>query len=173
MRRNTTGYDWTDEIVRRLRQLWREGHSTAEIGRRLAVSKNAVIGKAHRLDLPGRTSPIRRGSPARPRAARRQVPAPTPVAIVPSEAAPAVSVAAAPRPPEPATAVATSTERRSGPMQASRECCWPIGEPRTAGFRFCNAPVLARTSYCEAHARSAYVQRGNGNGEHTPAKPGR
>ena len=37
-----------------------EGHSTAEIGRRLGVSKNAVVGKAHRLDLPARPSPIRR-----------------------------------------------------------------------------------------------------------------
>src|SRR5271165_3098824 len=65
--------EWSDEVVARLRALWADGHSTAEIGRRLGVSKNAVVGKAHRLDLPARPSPIRRdgtGSP-RPRAPRR------------------------------------------------------------------------------------------------------
>jgi GcrA cell cycle regulator len=43
--------EWTPEVVLPLRQLWDEGHSTAEIGRRLGVSKNAVVGTAHRLDL--------------------------------------------------------------------------------------------------------------------------
>ena len=44
--------EWSDESILRLRALWDEGHSTAEIGRRLGISKNAVVGKAHRLDLP-------------------------------------------------------------------------------------------------------------------------
>ena len=52
--------DWTDDDIQKLRTLWAEGHSTAEIGRRMGVSKNAIVGKAHRLDLPGRPSPIRR-----------------------------------------------------------------------------------------------------------------
>lgn len=57
-----TAMDWTDEVVVRLRQLWAEGHSTAEIGRRIGVSKNAVVGKAHRLKLEARASPIRHRS---------------------------------------------------------------------------------------------------------------
>src|ERR1700679_3365613 len=52
--------EWAEETIVRLRTLWDEGLSTAEIGRRLGVSKNAVVGKAHRLDLPARPSPIRR-----------------------------------------------------------------------------------------------------------------
>ena len=52
--------EWAEETIFRLRALWDEGLSTAEIGRRLGVSKNAVVGKAHRLDLPARPSPIRR-----------------------------------------------------------------------------------------------------------------
>lgn len=52
--------EWTEDTIIRLRELWAEGHSTAEIGRRLGVSKNAIVGKAHRLDLPARPSPIRR-----------------------------------------------------------------------------------------------------------------
>ena len=50
---------WTTELVSSLERLWNEGASTAEIGRRLGVSKNAVVGKAHRLGLSGRPSPIR------------------------------------------------------------------------------------------------------------------
>ena len=54
MRSMSSGFEWTDDTIRELRRLWSEGHSTAEIGRRLGVSKNAVVGKAHRLDLPAR-----------------------------------------------------------------------------------------------------------------------
>ena len=51
-------FEWSDEIITRLRTLWSEGYHTSEIGRLLGVSKNAVVGKAHRLDLPRRQSPI-------------------------------------------------------------------------------------------------------------------
>src|SRR6201996_2872812 len=66
--------EWAEETISRLRELWSEGHSTAEIGRRLGVSKNAVVGKAHRLDLPARPSPIRRGGDGPP--PRRSPPRP-------------------------------------------------------------------------------------------------
>lgn len=59
--------DWTAEAIERLKLLWSEGLSTAEIGRRLNISKNAVVGKAHRLALTARPSPIRRGLDAAPR----------------------------------------------------------------------------------------------------------
>lgn len=55
---------WTDDVIEQLRILWDQGHSTSEIGRRLKFSKGAVVGKAHRLDLPGRPSPIQLGRPA-------------------------------------------------------------------------------------------------------------
>ncbi|QNT77838.1 GcrA family cell cycle regulator [Entomobacter blattae] len=54
--------EWTEETIARLRALWDEGLSTAEIGRQLSITKNAVVGKAHRLGLPSRPSPIRRSS---------------------------------------------------------------------------------------------------------------
>ena len=51
--------DWTPERVAALIALWNEGHSTSEIGRRLGITKNAVIGKVHRLGLPKRRlSPV-------------------------------------------------------------------------------------------------------------------
>ncbi len=52
--------EWTEETIARLRALWQQGLSTAEIGRQLSVTKNAVVGKAHRLGLQARPSPIRR-----------------------------------------------------------------------------------------------------------------
>ncbi len=54
---------WTDEMVAELARLWEQGLSTGDIGRQLGVSKNAVVGKAHRLGLTGRPSPIKRTSP--------------------------------------------------------------------------------------------------------------
>ncbi|WBO59682.1 GcrA family cell cycle regulator [Acidocella sp. MX-AZ03] len=67
--------EWTDDSIARLRSLWAEGLSTAEIGRRLNISKNAVVGKAHRLNLPAR--PRRSAAPpARPRRARWRPSAP-------------------------------------------------------------------------------------------------
>jgi len=50
---------WTPELVQNLSRLWGEGHPTAEIGRRLGISKNAVVGKANRLALTPRPSPLK------------------------------------------------------------------------------------------------------------------
>src|SRR3954468_20415012 len=71
MRCASDPFDWNDENVRRLQTLWAEGHSTAEIGRRMGVTKNAIVGKAHRLNLPARPSPIRAEAERKPRQLRR------------------------------------------------------------------------------------------------------
>jgi GcrA cell cycle regulator len=57
---------WTPELIQNLSKLWNEGHSTAEIGRRLGISKNAVVGKAHRLALTPRPSPLKSPPVRRP-----------------------------------------------------------------------------------------------------------
>ena len=72
---------WTPELIATLQRLWQEGASTAEIGRQLGISKNAVVGKAHRLDLPARPSPIRRSEPV------EKAPAARPVAVTAAKAA--------------------------------------------------------------------------------------
>lgn len=51
---------WTDQMVEDLRKMWKEGLTTGEIGRRLGVSKNSIVGKVHRLGLSGRPSPIKK-----------------------------------------------------------------------------------------------------------------
>jgi GcrA cell cycle regulator len=52
---------WTQERIQMLQDLWQQGHSASAIAERLGgISRNAVIGKAHRLSLPSRPSPIKR-----------------------------------------------------------------------------------------------------------------
>ncbi len=58
---------WTPDLIDQLSALWDQGLSTAEIGRKLGISKNAVIGKAHRMALTPRPSPLK--SPPRRRVA--------------------------------------------------------------------------------------------------------
>jgi GcrA cell cycle regulator len=170
--------EWTDETIARLRALWAEGHSTAEIGRRLGISKNAVVGKAHRLDLAARPSPIRpspEGSRPRPAARRSTGPTLPPLAstrpvtlagTAPSAARPPGATAAprslgalalrAPAPqPAPAPRLAAVAPRPYGRVIT---CCWPIGEPGTRSFRFCDAESVPGKPYCAEHAELAYVK---------------
>ncbi len=159
--------EWAEETIVRLRALWDEGLSTAEIGRRLGVSKNAVVGKAHRLDLPARPSPIRRdgpagGAPRRP--APRRVAGPTlpplssttPIAtgIMPPPLAPLTPLTPKPLAP-PVARVAPPAPRPYGRIVT---CCWPIGEPGTRSFRFCDASSEPGKPYCSDHVKLAYVK---------------
>jgi GcrA cell cycle regulator len=138
--------EWSAEAIERLRALWAEGHSTAEIGRRMGISKNAVVGKAHRLNLPARPSPIRRDATAE----ARPVAAPRPVKPAPVRATlPATPVS---------VAQAVPAVVRPFPRASLRSCCWPIGEPGTPEFRFCTSEALVGKPYCPAHAAVAYVK---------------
>lgn len=139
---------WTDTVISNLRRLWDEGHATAEIGRRLGVTKNAVIGKAHRLELPPRPSPIRQNS----QTARK--PGPRPKVVPPAPSLPAVSVQTVPAPP-PAPLPTPAAPSRRG---ASQPCCWPIGEPGRPGFRFCDDAADEGKPYCAEHRALAYVK---------------
>lgn len=141
--------EWTEEAIATLRRLWDEGLSTAEIGRRMGISKNAVVGKAHRLNLSPRPSPIRR-APGTAVPARRPA-APAPPRPVPMVAAPPARPADRPAP---VVAMRPAPPLRLG----SGACCWPIGDPGAPGFRFCGAPALVGKPYCADHAAIAYVR---------------
>ena len=170
--------EWNEDVIGRLRELWTEGHSTAEIGRRLGVSKNAIVGKAHRLDLAARPSPIRREASepsADRRAAPRRVEGPTlpPLAssggavvmmppngvVAPVSMAPPPAVLPQIAPPR-LIPVAPPRPQASAPRSYGRivTCCWPIGEPGTKTFRFCDDRSEPGKPYCEDHARLAYVK---------------
>lgn len=169
---------WDDETIRHLKDLWAQGLSTAEIGRRLSVSKNAIVGKAHRLDLDARPSPIRRDgpkpvperAPTYPRAAGPTLPPlasaggasapPPPSNVQPMRPPPVIGPlpAATPtavRPPQPRPVMPSASihSRRSAPS-----CCWPIGEPGTKTFRFCDDTSVPGKPYCDEHAKVAYVR---------------
>lgn len=145
--------EWDDTRVASLRQLWDEGHSTAEIGRRLGVSKNAVVGKAHRLDLPARPSPVRQPASETPRSiARRPVPNLVDITPMRSAVCPALATAIGCQPEQPLPVVAAPASVRLG----NAHCCWPIGDPGVPTFRFCGSPVVIGKPYCEAHCGLAY-----------------
>ena len=148
--------EWNEESISKLRAFWAEGLSTAEIGRRMGVSKNAVVGKAHRLNLPSRPSPIRRDAERSPRRRLpRRVQGPT---------LPVLTASLSPMPPEPSP---RPVERAAPVLRAVclprpgarvTPCCWPIGEPGTKSFRFCDVGAIAGKPYCEEHASLAYVK---------------
>lgn len=146
---------WPQDKIERLRELWsHDDYSTAEIARRLNISKNAVLGKAHRVGLASRPSPIRERIANDDR--RRRFSRSIRVHL----------------PPLPSVAVAAPTSKlvpslTSAPVRPKSEpiaprliaCAWPIGEPHTASFRFCDAKAVSGKPYCEEHCRIAYTRR--------------
>jgi GcrA cell cycle regulator len=154
--------DWTAQAIEQLRALWAEGHSTAEIGRRMGVSKNAIVGKAHRLNLSARPSPIRRDASAAPRPApqprRVAAPALPPMLRQPMPIRRPEPPVAAPRPVAVAPPPPRASVVRAFPRASNRNCCWPIGEPGTPEFRFCTAEATSGKPYCQEHAAVAYVR---------------
>lgn len=157
--------EWTAKSIDLLRGLWAEGHSTAEIGRRMGVTKNAIVGKAHRLDLPARPSPIRKqevnGVPVAPRRKPSRDEAPASAERSPpmtrETVSPQPAVAKAPAAPANG-APAAGAQVRYFPRASLRSCCWPIGEPGQREFRFCSAEATPGKPYCPDHVAVAYVR---------------
>lgn len=150
---------WTDERVDRLKRLWLEGQSASQIAKDLGgVTRNAVIGKVHRLGLSGRATP---SQPSRPtfKAARPARPAASaprrPLELVRPQPA---AVAAA----EPATVEPEAVVHPEAPGSATvltlgaHMCKWPIGDPAKDTFTFCGRRASDERPYCAEHARLAY-----------------
>ncbi|MGA1852507.1 GcrA cell cycle regulator [Sphingobium yanoikuyae] len=95
---------WTDERIDQLKAMWEKGLTASQIADELGgVSRNAVIGKAHRLGLQSRPSPVKANEAPKKAAPARKPAAPAPEAEAPRAAAP---VAAPPPPPRPAPVAA-------------------------------------------------------------------
>jgi GcrA cell cycle regulator len=146
----------------RLRTLAAKGLSYGAIGKDMGLSRNAVIAKAHRLNLPARASPIVKSDAPKRIGGFPKVGRPSQRRDLAGEAPSTLEQlgAALPRAlpvvvdmPPPVTKLA--------PVRAfsGRECCWPIGEPRTKAFRYCDGLAVAGKSYCAEHCALAYVQR--------------
>jgi GcrA cell cycle regulator len=97
---------WTDERIERLKSLWTKGMTASHIADELGgVSRNAVIGKAHRLGLQSRPSPVKPNEPEpKPKAKAREKPEPAPVAAPAAEAPPRPAQPKPERKPAPAPA---------------------------------------------------------------------
>lgn len=148
---------WPDSRIAILRRLWLEGVGTAEMGRRLGCSKNAIVGKVHRLELAPRPSPIKGERRVPVLAAPRPVPAPPPppvvvmVVVVPPVPVfvPPPQVFGPPPPPPEAEIVFL-------PRLSRGSCLWLEGQRRH--YRACAAPVV-RGSYCVEHAKLAFERQ--------------
>jgi GcrA cell cycle regulator len=149
-------FDWTAEAIATLRQGWFDGLSTAAIGRRLGVSKNSIVSKARRVDLPVRQSPIiRNGVKAPPPAPRIQ---PAPRVTLPPLPPQVAYVPAALAKPLPVSLVPTRTVVVVQFTPSNSTCCWPIGDPGTKAFRFCDDAAAVGKPYCLEHCGLAYVK---------------
>jgi len=156
--------NWTDERVEALKRLWADGLSASQIAAELGgISRNAVIGKVHRLGLSGRVKAPSAAAPARPRKARAPShPLNTATYAVQGNAA--LARARAPEPiAEPAAVVAPTPElvtfecERVTIMELREGMCrWPIGDPAREDFRFCGLRTETGHTYCSHHNTIAY-----------------
>jgi GcrA cell cycle regulator len=145
---------WTHDRVEILTQLWTDGLSASEVARKLGgVTRNAVIGKLHRLGLLGTratASAPHAPRPSRlPKAARARAALPRP----PPRSG---SLAPAPPCPQPQDQL-TGTILQLTDLRRTT-CRWPIGDPQAEGFSFCGRRAT-RGPYCGSHAAVAYQPR--------------
>ncbi len=170
---------WTDERINLLKRMWKEGKSAADIAKVLSkgITRNAVIGKAHRMGLSGRPSPIKKTeaaskkeTPKKKEAAKKE----PPKKEIPRQQAGKKLVSL---PPVVVSGVRNNplgrsnapTEPRKMEKEAippgggvalidltERMCKWPIGDPREDDFTFCGRNIRAGTPYCPDHATAAY-----------------
>lgn len=133
--------DWTDDRVALLKRLWGEGKTAAEIASELGgVTRNAVIGKAHRLKLSNRVSPIQQNK--------------KPVVVI---SKPAVAAEKKIR------QTLEQDNNRTGISMlelGNQMCRWPLGDPREEKFGFCGDGCVPGLPYCDRHAKAAYQAAG-------------
>ncbi|MEM9468646.1 MAG: GcrA family cell cycle regulator [Pseudomonadota bacterium] len=130
---------WSDERVEVLKKLWGEGKTAAEIAKQLGegVTRNAVIGKAHRLKLSSRISPIQQNTKKR-------------------KVADKPAVRAVKRPPSQPKMPEFKGKEVSLAELTDKMCRWPSGDPQGDDFSFCGCDVVEGLPYCSTHAQAAY-----------------
>lgn len=169
---------WTDQMVEDLRKMWDEGLTTGEIGKRLGVSKNSIVGKVHRLQLVARPSPIKKkddieetakpvSAPEKATKAKIETPAPKENKPV----APAIKKEAEAAPQHHFHSDRIETIRNSAHVEHPKgkhktmltdldnhTCRWPVGDPKDENFHFCGRKIKIGQTYCDEHAAVAYVK---------------
>jgi len=168
---------WTDERVELLKKMWTEGQSASQIAKELGgVTRNAVIGKVHRLGLSNRagaaSAPAPEKKPAKAKAetkpAAKKAPAERVVEVTVTAPRKPIVPAGQPLPPQPsaneispeALAKVNEVEKTAKKISlmelTERTCKWPIGDPATEDFWFCGLSVQQGKPYCEAHVGVAF-----------------
>jgi GcrA cell cycle regulator len=161
--------NWNDERVELLRKLWAEGLSASQIAAQLGgVSRNAVIGKVHRLKLSNRgratATPVRQKKTSQGSAGSKSVArGSTSVRSMPvSVGATALQAQFEVEPVarhhiRPVQNVVVPISRRLKLVQLSeRTCKWPNGDPLSEDFSFCGNDTAESGPYCTYHARIAF-----------------
>ena len=139
---------WNDDNVSRLKELWDQGLPTAQIGKLLGFTKNAVVGKAHRIGLERRPSPIRR-SAVKPDRKKARSP------VMPKLAFETISSEEEMHVPK--IASFTPSIKYVFSNNIKRGCEWPEGHPDEPEFHFCNKERFEDKPYCLDHCSVAYV----------------
>lgn len=144
---------WTDERVEMAKGMWKKGNTATKIASHLGVSRNAVLGKMHRLGLSHRTSL----SPLKEKQTLRRL-----ALKIAKSAKSSAKRRIPPSIPGFAADVCTRTDTFGDVARIANvvdlephHCRWPIGEPGHAGFGFCGNQKLPGVSYCLTHARRA------------------
>ena len=151
---------WTDERVELLKKLWTDGLSASQIAAQMGgVTRNAVIGKVHRLSLSGRARP----TSSAPRQRKMRAPSLNRSAprtfvngntVMKTHAAPAPRRMPAVVPIE--DIVVPISLNISLLSLTDQMCKWPIGDPSAEAFHFCGHRNFNSLPYCEYHSRLAY-----------------
>ena len=146
---------WNDKNVSRLRDLWDQGLPTAQIGKLIGFTKNAVVGKAHRIGLERRPSPIRRTA-VKPDRKKARSPVMPKLNFEQSDEQTGDNFR---------ENTISIYEKRSSGLQGTnllapigkRGCEWPLGHPDEPEFHFCNEERFEDKPYCLNHCTVAYV----------------
>jgi GcrA cell cycle regulator len=161
---------WTDERVELLKKLWADGLSASQIAAELgSVTRNAVIGKVHRLGLSGRAkNPSTSASrPRKPRSASQMLRVSRSAIRGNTALAHAYDYDFDPEP-EVIENIIPIGQRRTLLELTEATCRWPIGDPGTAEFFFCGGNTLAGLPYCHYHSRIAYQPPGERRRDRRP-----
>jgi GcrA cell cycle regulator len=147
---------WTDERVELLKKLWADGLSASQIAGELGgITRNAVIGKVHRLGLSGRAKSPSSSAPRvrKPRSHMMRVSR----ASMRGNTALALAFEMEQEPePELIENIIPIGQRRTLLELNEDTCRWPIGDPATVEFFFCGGKPLTGLPYCGYHSRVAY-----------------
>jgi GcrA cell cycle regulator len=147
---------WSDKKIEELKKLWGKGLTTTEIGKKLNVSKNSVVGKVHRLGLKSRPSPIK---------VTKEEPKSKKSLPVEKKSAKVATVAPKPKNEIKIPEVKVKSKDKTKVADTSVDiidlkpgmCKWPSGDPKTPNFHFCGKKSLEGKPYCAAHYAMAYT----------------